>query len=79
MRYEGDNRQQGLYDHYMVGESMGLLDWLMANLHESRTKIKATLQGQGIKVNGKVVTQFDFPFGTWHEDYSQQDQAQSFV
>ena len=32
----------------------------MANLHESRTKIKATLQGQGIKVNGKVVTQFDF-------------------
>lgn len=60
MRYEGDNRQQGLYDHYMVGESMGLLDWLMANLHESRTKIKATLQGQGIKVNGKVVTQFDF-------------------
>jgi 23S rRNA pseudouridine1911/1915/1917 synthase len=39
---------------------MGLLDWLMANLHESRTKIKATLQGQGIKVNGKVVTQFDF-------------------
>ena len=60
MRYEGDNRQQGLYDHYVVGESMGLLDWLMANLHESRTKIKATLQGQGIKVNGKVVTQFDF-------------------
>ena len=54
MRYEGDNRQQGLYDHYVVGESMGLLDWLMANLHESRTKIKATLQGQADGIGSGV-------------------------
>ena len=35
MRYEGDNRQQGLYDHYVVGESMGLLDWLMAHSQDA--------------------------------------------
>jgi 23S rRNA pseudouridine1911/1915/1917 synthase len=33
---------------------------LLDNVKESRTKIKATLQGRGIKVNGKTVTQFDF-------------------
>ena len=48
------------YDHYTVSETRPLLDWLLANLHQSRSKVKATLQGQGIKVNGKVVTQFDF-------------------
>jgi 23S rRNA pseudouridine1911/1915/1917 synthase len=40
---------------------MGLLDFLLANVSQSRTKIKATLQGRGIKVNGKTVSQFDFP------------------
>ena len=48
------------YDHYTVSETRPLLDWLLTNLHQSRSKVKATLQGQGIKVNGKVVTQFDF-------------------
>ena len=48
------------YDHYTVSETRPLLDWLLANLHQSRSKVKATLQGQGIKVNGKVVTQFGF-------------------
>ncbi|MBR5919007.1 MAG: RluA family pseudouridine synthase, partial [Prevotella sp.] len=38
-----------------------LLEWLLANIKGSRSKIKATLQGRGIKVNGKCVTQFDFP------------------
>lgn len=48
------------YDHYTVSETRPLLDWLLVNLHQSRSKVKATLQGQGIKVNSKVVTQFDF-------------------
>lgn len=54
-----DNRQE-LYDHFTVKSEAKLLDWLLANLNESRSKIKATLSGHGIKVNGKTVTQFDF-------------------
>lgn len=38
-----------------------LLNFLLNNVKESRSKIKATLQGRGIKVNGKTVSQFDFP------------------
>lgn len=37
------------------------MEWLLANVGESRSKVKATLQGQGIKVNGKTVTRFDYP------------------
>ena len=58
MRY--NTNQQGEYDHYEVREQQGLLDFLLANVKQSRTKIKATLQGQGIRVNGKTVTQFDY-------------------
>lgn len=49
------------YDHYVANTDAPLLDWLLGNVKGSRTKIKATLQGRGIKVNGKVVTQYDFP------------------
>lgn len=60
MRYT--NNLQKDYDHYMVNvEEMPLLEWLLANLKGSKSKVKATLQGRGIKVNGKVVTQFDYP------------------
>ena len=41
------------------GTEAPLLEYLLNNVNESRNKIKATLQGRGIKVNGKVVTQFD--------------------
>lgn len=50
----------GEYNHYVVAESMPLLEWLLKNVQMSRTKVKATLQGRGIKVNGKTVSQFDF-------------------
>ena len=54
---------QGDYSQYAVteGNKAPLLEFLLSNAGESRSKIKATLQGRGIKVNGKVVTQFDFP------------------
>ena len=52
---------QDKYDHYVVDNEQPLLAWLLEHLHASKTKVKATLQGHGIKVNGKVVTQFDFP------------------
>ena len=61
MRYNAGYNREGDYDHYTVEEPMPLLEWLLANVQQSRTKIKATLQGRGIKVNGKTVSQFDFP------------------
>lgn len=57
MNYNNQDR----YDHYLVSDEAPLLEWLIANIKGSRSKIKATLQGRGIKVNGKCVTQFDFP------------------
>lgn len=54
------NQPQELYDRYTVKEPSKLLEWLIANVNESRSKIKATLSGHGIKVGGKVVTQFDY-------------------
>ena len=53
--------REGEYDHFVVNAPQGLLAFLLENVKQSRTKIKATLQGRGIKVNGKTVSQFDFP------------------
>ena len=54
--------KRGMYAVYTVEEDAQLLDWLIANLKGlSRNKVKDTLHGQGIKVNGKIVTQFDYP------------------
>ena len=56
------NYGQPLYDHYQVEYDAPLLEYLLQTLKgQSRSKIKATLQGRGIKVDGKNVTQFDFP------------------
>lgn len=55
------SKEQNNYDHYQVTEEAQLLDWLLTNLKgESKTKIKATLHGHGIRVNGKERTQFDY-------------------
>ncbi len=59
MRY--NTNSQGEYDHFMVQHEQPLLEFLLENVKLSRTKIKQTLQGQGIRVNGKTVTQFDYP------------------
>ncbi|HEY9543394.1 RluA family pseudouridine synthase [Prevotella sp.] len=53
-------QQPNEYEHYMVKEPAPLLEWLLANARESRSKIKATLKGKGVKVNGKVVSRFDY-------------------
>jgi 23S rRNA pseudouridine1911/1915/1917 synthase len=58
MRYS--TNQQGEYDHFDVDEASPLLEFLLGHVQQSRSKIKATLQGQGVKVNGKTVTQFDY-------------------
>ena len=49
------------YDRFVIAEEKSLLEWLLANLKgESKSKIKATLKGHGILVNGKKITQFDY-------------------
>lgn len=55
------NKNINEYAHYKVKEDDTLLNFLLNNVKESRSKIKATLQGKGIKVDGKTVTQFDYP------------------
>jgi 23S rRNA pseudouridine1911/1915/1917 synthase len=60
MRVNTGYNREGDYEHLVVNEEAPLLEWLLANVNESRSKVKATLQGRGIKVNGKTVTQFDF-------------------
>ena len=61
MRMNTERSTQGDYSHYTVKEAAPLLEWLLQNLSQSRSKIKATLQGRGVKVDGKTVSQFDFP------------------
>ena len=52
----------GEYDYYIVEHDGKLLDWLLENVKGmSKSKIKSTLQGRGIKVGKKVITQFDYP------------------
>lgn len=43
-----------------VKENAPLLEYLINNVSESRSKLKATLQGRGIAVNGRMETQFDY-------------------
>ena len=59
MRYTTDIK--GDYSYFEVKEAQPLLEFLLANSQQSRSKVKATLQGRGIRVNGKTVTQFNYP------------------
>lgn len=47
-------------DTYTVSQPAPLLEFLINHAKGSRNKLKDTLKGRGIKVEGKVVTQFDF-------------------
>lgn len=49
------------YAQYRVEQEKPLLEFLFTAVKESKNKIKLTLKGRGVKVNGKVVTQFDYP------------------
>lgn len=54
-------RRQGEYDTFRVETPMPLLEFLLANVRESRNKVKDILKGRGIKVDGKTTSQFDLP------------------
>lgn len=49
------------YDTFTVDRNAPLLEWLLGTMSASRSKVKATLHGRGVKVNGKTVTRFDYP------------------
>lgn len=50
------------YQCYVVEKTDTLLNWLLNHVtHLSKSKLKATLAGHGIIVNGKQITQFDYP------------------
>lgn len=48
------------YRDYAVAEESGLLDFLLRTLPESANKVKDTLKGRGIKVDGRTVTRYDY-------------------
>lgn len=61
MRNNFHKPSAGDYDHFEVTEESTLLAFLFEHIKDTKSKIKATLKGRGIKVNGKTVTQFDYP------------------
>ena len=62
MRNNQYHNNQGDYAHYKVEQADTLLNWLLNNVKgESKSKIKATLKNQGIKVDSKIITKFDYP------------------
>lgn len=55
------NSKKNKYQGYVCDKEMPLLEYLLATLPGSKNKIKDILHGRGIKVNGKIVTQYDYP------------------
>lgn len=56
------NSKKDDYYGYEVTQDDTLLNWLLQHVtHLSKSKIKATLSGRGVVVNGKHITQFDYP------------------
>ncbi|MGG6545620.1 UNVERIFIED_CONTAM: RluA family pseudouridine synthase [Prevotella sp. 15_C9] len=60
IRNQGSRQRKERYKVMRVEESAPLLEWLLANSDQSKSKTKATLQNRGVKVNKRLVTQFDF-------------------
>lgn len=60
MRKNNSYKKKEKYVQMNVQDDTPLLEWLLVNVKQSKSKIKATLQNRGIKVNNRTVTQFDF-------------------
>lgn len=59
MKHYYNNNPQD-YTYMQVEYEAPLLEYLLKNVKMSRNKLKDTLQGRGIKVGGKTITQFDY-------------------
>lgn len=60
MRKDNSYKKKEKYVQMNVQGDAPLLEWLLENVKQSKSKTKATLQNRGIKVNNRTVTQFDF-------------------
>ena len=60
MRKNNSYKKKEKYVQMNVQDDTPLLEWLLVNVKQSKSKINATLQNRGIKVNNRTVTQFDF-------------------
>lgn len=60
MRKNNSHKKKEKYVQMNVQDDTPLLEWLLVNVKQSKSKIKATLQNRGIKLNNRTVTQFDF-------------------
>jgi len=60
MKKDNPYRKKDKYVQIKVQNDAPLLEWLLENVKQSKSKTKATLQNRGIKVNNRIVTQFDF-------------------
>ena len=60
MRKDNSYKKKEKYVQMNVQDDAPLLEWLLENVKQSKSKTKATLQNRGIKVNNRTVTQFDF-------------------
>jgi len=57
-----DKQTSGDYLHLEADKEQGLLEFLLEKVEGlSRSKLKSTLKGRGILVDGKVQTKYDFP------------------
>ena len=60
------------YDHYVIDREAPLLEWMLSALPGSKTKIKAILQGHGIKVDGKQTLLYERGWEVEPEDEASQ-------
>lgn len=60
MKKDNSYKKKEKYVQMNVQDDAPLLEWLLENVKQSKSKTKATLQNRGIKVNNRTVTQFDF-------------------
>ena len=60
MRTNNYKRQEDRYNRLECLEEKPLLEWLLLNLKESKSKVKAILKGRGIIKKKKKVTQYDY-------------------
>ena len=60
MRKDNSYKKKEKYVQMNVQDDAPLLEWLLENVKQSKSKTKATLQNRSIKVNNRTVTQFDF-------------------
>ena len=50
MRVNTGFRREGDYEHYTVSEALPLLEWLLKNVSQTKTKIKARFMDKALRL-----------------------------